>query len=137
MRSLQPHASVLSGYGQAAGRNDGRVLHRSCEDTLTADYGYTLYKALKTNAILLASNIVVSLTSSRASNMPPAAVQAAQPRMQHGLARVLTGGECVYEDSYDPKNILLTGGAGFIGSHVASLLLTKYPQYKVCRDTAT
>lgn len=28
-------------------------------------------------------------------------------------------------------NILITGGAGFIGSHVASLLATKYPQYNI------
>src|SRR4051812_7629247 len=27
--------------------------------------------------------------------------------------------------------ILLTGGAGFIGSHVARLFVTKYPQYKI------
>jgi nucleoside-diphosphate-sugar epimerase len=32
---------------------------------------------------------------------------------------------------YRPQNILLTGGAGFIGSHVATLLCTRYPQYKV------
>jgi dTDP-glucose 4,6-dehydratase len=28
-------------------------------------------------------------------------------------------------------NILLTGGAGFIGSHLARLFVTKYPQYKI------
>lgn len=32
---------------------------------------------------------------------------------------------------YIPTNILLTGGAGFIGSHTAILLAKKYPQYKV------
>eukprot|EP00594_Rhizosolenia_setigera_P017381 CAMPEP_0178968714 /NCGR_PEP_ID=MMETSP0789-20121207/18424_1 /TAXON_ID=3005 /ORGANISM="Rhizosolenia setigera, Strain CCMP 1694" /LENGTH=351 /DNA_ID=CAMNT_0020654707 /DNA_START=38 /DNA_END=1093 /DNA_ORIENTATION=+ len=32
---------------------------------------------------------------------------------------------------YTPKNILLTGGAGFIGSHVVILLCQKYPQYKI------
>ena len=32
---------------------------------------------------------------------------------------------------YQPKNILLTGGAGFIGSHVVSLLVHRYPNYKV------
>jgi dTDP-glucose 4,6-dehydratase len=30
-----------------------------------------------------------------------------------------------------PKNILITGGAGFIGSHLTRLFATKYPQYKI------
>ncbi len=29
------------------------------------------------------------------------------------------------------KNILITGGAGFIGSHVIRLFVTKYPEYKI------
>ena len=29
------------------------------------------------------------------------------------------------------KNILITGGAGFIGSHVIRLFVNKYPNYKV------
>ena len=29
------------------------------------------------------------------------------------------------------KNILITGGAGFIGSHVARLFVTQYPQYRI------
>jgi len=29
------------------------------------------------------------------------------------------------------KNLLITGGAGFIGSHVARLFVTKYPRYQV------
>jgi len=32
---------------------------------------------------------------------------------------------------YEPKNIFLTGGAGFIGSHAAILLAKKYPNYNV------
>lgn len=32
---------------------------------------------------------------------------------------------------YTPKNILVTGGAGFIASHVVLLLVKKYPQYKI------
>jgi len=35
------------------------------------------------------------------------------------------------EDDFVPKNILLTGGAGFIASHLALLLCKKYPQYKI------
>ena len=29
------------------------------------------------------------------------------------------------------KNILITGGAGFIGSHVARLFVNKYPDYHI------
>ena len=29
------------------------------------------------------------------------------------------------------KNILITGGAGFIGSHVVRLFLNKYPEYTI------
>ena len=29
------------------------------------------------------------------------------------------------------KNILITGGAGFIGSHVVRLMVTRYPTYQI------
>ncbi|CAL6333469.1 unnamed protein product [Bathycoccus prasinos] len=32
---------------------------------------------------------------------------------------------------YEPKNVLITGGAGFIASHVAILFAKKYPHCKV------
>lgn len=36
------------------------------------------------------------------------------------------------------KNILITGGAGFIGSHLVRLMVNKYPEYKiVCLDKLT
>lgn len=34
-------------------------------------------------------------------------------------------------EEFVPKVILVTGGAGFIGSHVAVRLTQKCPQYKV------
>jgi dTDP-glucose 4,6-dehydratase len=34
------------------------------------------------------------------------------------------------------KTILITGGAGFIGSHVVRLFVTKYPQYKIINGDA-
>ena len=35
------------------------------------------------------------------------------------------------QNYYVPRNILITGGAGFIASHVAVKLALKYPEYEV------
>jgi len=35
------------------------------------------------------------------------------------------------DGDYVPKNILITGGAGFIASHVVILMVKKYPQFKI------
>ena len=69
------------------------------------------------------------MTVSESSNSPDVAPSAAG---RYGLARVMTNGTMVFKDDYKPKNIMLTGGAGFIGSHVAILLAKRYPDYKVC-----
>ena len=37
----------------------------------------------------------------------------------------------VEEPEYQPKNILITGGAGFIASHVVILLVKKYPHFNI------
>ena len=39
------------------------------------------------------------------------------------------------EMRYEPKNVLITGGAGFIASHVAILFAKKYPHCKVSKET--
>ena len=36
------------------------------------------------------------------------------------------------------RNIVITGGAGFIGSHVVRLFVNKYPEYNIiCLDKLT
>lgn len=39
--------------------------------------------------------------------------------------------EILHMADYVPKNILLTGGAGFIASHVVARLMKYHPEYKV------
>ena len=39
------------------------------------------------------------------------------------------------EENYKPQSILITGGAGFIASHVAIRLIKNYPDYKVRNST--
>ena len=45
--------------------------------------------------------------------------------------------ETAADGDYVPKNILMTGGAGFIGSHAVLLFVKKYPQYKARQRRAT
>ena len=50
----------------------------------------------------------------------------------HGVARALSGGDVsVAVGDYQPSSILLTGGAGFIASHVVIRLVQNYPNTKV------
>ncbi|CAL5434820.1 unnamed protein product [Camellia sinensis] len=41
------------------------------------------------------------------------------------------GGKMTSEKPYEPKNILITGAAGFIASHVTNRLIKNYPHYKI------
>ena len=41
------------------------------------------------------------------------------------------GNSAQQEGGYVPKSILITGGAGFIGSHVIKRLIKHHPEYKV------
>ena len=35
------------------------------------------------------------------------------------------------KDNMQPRTILITGGAGFIGSHLTRLFVKKYPHYRI------
>lgn len=49
----------------------------------------------------------------------------------NGVARALSNGLEDQIGDYTPKSILLTGGAGFIASHVVIRLCSRYPNTKV------
>ena len=59
---------------------------------------------------------------------PPAAGKA---KGLCGTAGKMTAETQQANKPYEAKNVLITGGAGFIASHVAILFAKKYPQYKV------
>ena len=49
----------------------------------------------------------------------------------HGIARALSEGVDEAQGEYEAESILLTGGAGFIASHVGIRLVMGYPEAKV------
>ncbi len=49
----------------------------------------------------------------------------------HGIARALSEGPVEPVGEYEARSILLTGGAGFIASHVVIRLIHRYPASKV------
>ena len=64
----------------------------------------------------------------RLDPVDPAAMVA---QKTHGIARALSEGQVEPEGEYDARSILLTGGAGFIASHVVIRLVQRYPDAKV------
>jgi UDP-glucose 4,6-dehydratase len=48
-------------------------------------------------------------------------------RAEEAMGSAAEGGAA----SYEPRNILITGAAGFIASHVANRLIRNYPHYKI------
>ena len=46
----------------------------------------------------------------------------------HKKPKLAAAGE---KGNYTPKNIMVTGGAGFIASHIVIRLVKKYPNYKI------
>ena len=49
----------------------------------------------------------------------------------NGIARALSDGQTASQGEYEANNILLTGGAGFIASHVVIRLVQRYPEATV------
>lgn len=60
--------------------------------------------------------------------VPTTTLAAATNGKSNGIAAAATS---TPQQIYTPQNILVTGGAGFIGSHVCLLLAQKYPEYKI------
>ena len=60
------------------------------------------------------------------------------PKAQAASVQIAKAQGAKDDMTYEPKNILITGGAGFIASHVAEHLFFKYPKYKLlsCRSTS-
>lgn len=54
--------------------------------------------------------------------------------MANGVARALSNGQTESQGEYEAKSILITGGAGFIASHVVIRLVQRYPEAKVSRS---
>jgi nucleoside-diphosphate-sugar epimerase len=53
------------------------------------------------------------------------------------LSGIARASQSLADDEFVPGNILITGGAGFIGSNVVTRLVENYPQYKVILSRGT
>jgi dTDP-glucose 4,6-dehydratase len=49
----------------------------------------------------------------------------------NGISKTLKDYKLLVFNKVMPRTIIITGGAGFIGSHVVRLFVTKYPQYRI------
>jgi len=67
--------------------------------------------------------------STSAGPFPAAALPTTTPAATKSNGSA-SAGTSSHQQTYTPQNILVTGGAGFIGSHVCLLLAQKYTQYK-------